>query len=492
MNQWLKQQNWKALLIFTLLNLFFAILLAYNPNDDSYITYRHAQNLVLGRGFVFNPGEKLLGTTAPLHGLILGLLGFVYPNFPFWASAISLVASILLSYTIFLLLKGHKQPIAAWIAGLLVIFGLSTHYAYPLETILLTALSWGAIYAYWKDRFAWVAVFSALAVLTRSDAAFLVVSIFLMDLLLRKDLRKLIRSGFLAVALTVPWFLFSYFYYRSIFPNTAATKTGWVGHEFVFLEQLLTRGVYTNFSNSIIGGGVLIIAAAGLIRLFTRDWKYLRVIPLWMAIYLIAYTGMQIFWPHTWYYYPITISISVLFALGMDTIASQVVDFFKRRSPHVRWIRILVYAFLFTGVACLFILNTKDAFEFRERIPYTFFNGGRDRLYKTTADWLVEHTPPDATVAYHEPGTIAYYSDRKMIDMVGLVTSGVGDEMKRTNQPGVSIDWTIENFHPDVFLQLKHKGEDYEKFLDLAKQYELITKIEFEEVEYFLLLYERK
>ena len=39
--------------------------------DDAYITFRYARNLLAGNGFVFNPGERVLGTTTPLFTLIL-------------------------------------------------------------------------------------------------------------------------------------------------------------------------------------------------------------------------------------------------------------------------------------------------------------------------------------------------------------------------------------------------------------------------------------
>lgn len=45
--------------------------------DDAYITYRYARNLLSGNGFVFNPGEPILVTTPPLHGLLLAILGAV-------------------------------------------------------------------------------------------------------------------------------------------------------------------------------------------------------------------------------------------------------------------------------------------------------------------------------------------------------------------------------------------------------------------------------
>ena len=39
--------------------------------DDSYITFRYARNLLTGEGFVYNPGERVLGTTTPLYTLLM-------------------------------------------------------------------------------------------------------------------------------------------------------------------------------------------------------------------------------------------------------------------------------------------------------------------------------------------------------------------------------------------------------------------------------------
>src|SRR5690242_9325867 len=58
--------------------------------DDAYITFRYARNLADGLGLVYNPGEWVLGTTAPLWALILGAgyrLGLT--DLPWLATAIS-------------------------------------------------------------------------------------------------------------------------------------------------------------------------------------------------------------------------------------------------------------------------------------------------------------------------------------------------------------------------------------------------------------------
>lgn len=43
------------------------------PIYDAHIAFRYARNLAEGLGFVYNPGELVLGTTTPIWGLMLGV-----------------------------------------------------------------------------------------------------------------------------------------------------------------------------------------------------------------------------------------------------------------------------------------------------------------------------------------------------------------------------------------------------------------------------------
>src|ERR1700682_2995626 len=55
--------------------LFAARLLPDGLFDDAYITFRYAANVARGFGLVFNPGERVLGTTSPLFTFILAAAG---------------------------------------------------------------------------------------------------------------------------------------------------------------------------------------------------------------------------------------------------------------------------------------------------------------------------------------------------------------------------------------------------------------------------------
>ncbi len=50
----------------------------YGPHivDDAYITFRYARNMAEGKGLVYNPGERIQGSSTPLFLMLLGGLGF--------------------------------------------------------------------------------------------------------------------------------------------------------------------------------------------------------------------------------------------------------------------------------------------------------------------------------------------------------------------------------------------------------------------------------
>jgi len=56
--------------------------------DDSFITYRYSRNFAQGIGLVYNAGDNVLSTTAPLYAILLGVLSFIIPDFHLLGSLI--------------------------------------------------------------------------------------------------------------------------------------------------------------------------------------------------------------------------------------------------------------------------------------------------------------------------------------------------------------------------------------------------------------------
>ncbi|HQQ79233.1 MAG TPA: hypothetical protein PLB01_17930, partial [Thermoanaerobaculia bacterium] len=93
--------------------------------DDAYITFRYARNLVEGAGLVYNPGERVLGTSAPLFALILAglrsLTGAAIPALAFLVGAACLPACAVAGYRL------ARRAAGPLLAGVFVAAALSPH-----------------------------------------------------------------------------------------------------------------------------------------------------------------------------------------------------------------------------------------------------------------------------------------------------------------------------------------------------------------------------
>ena len=86
--------------------------------DDPYITFRYARNWADGNGFVFNTGERVMGTTAPFYALILGAGALAGIDIPFLAGCMTVASIALVGILIFRLLEHEGHAVAGAVAGL--------------------------------------------------------------------------------------------------------------------------------------------------------------------------------------------------------------------------------------------------------------------------------------------------------------------------------------------------------------------------------------
>ncbi len=205
------------------------------PIDDSYITFRYARNLVSGNGFVFNPGERVQGTTTPLYALLMAGLALPsgganapFPSLALGVNALADAATCLLLWQIGRRLKAGWAGLAAglvWsIAPYSVTFAIG-----GLETSLYVFLLTAMVAAYLWQRHTLTALCAALALLTRPDAVLLAGPLAL-DRLWRtlKRGRKNERLEWDEVlAFTLPclaWGAFATAYFGSPIPHSVTAK----------------------------------------------------------------------------------------------------------------------------------------------------------------------------------------------------------------------------------------------------------------------------
>jgi tetratricopeptide (TPR) repeat protein len=78
----------------------------------------------------------------------------------------------------------------------------------------------------------------------------------------------------------------------------------------------------------------------------------------------------------------------------------------------------------------------------QERVPYQDYCAYIGSRQVKAAQWIREHLPANAVVATHDVGALAYYSNRRIVDMVGLVSPGM---IERIGDLGRLREFLIEN-----------------------------------------------
>ncbi|MFQ5767771.1 MAG: hypothetical protein ACE5ID_07290, partial [Acidobacteriota bacterium] len=179
---------------------------AGNTVDDAYITFRHARNLMEGRGLVYNPPDPVLGTSSPAYALLLaGLAGVSgssdLPRLALWLNTFTDALLVLAMFTLMRRLGrdlGSTGQIAALAAAGLValdakIVDFSTG---GMESSLFTGLLLAVALLVSCGRTEAAAVLAGCSVWVRPDGGLLVAA-FLIGLWLSR--RKIpIREGLLA------------------------------------------------------------------------------------------------------------------------------------------------------------------------------------------------------------------------------------------------------------------------------------------------------
>jgi len=192
--------------------------------DDPFVTYRYAENLAAGHGFVYNEGERILSTTAPLYALLLAAGRLVTSDLPAlsnWIGILSLWGGACLIYRICV---RFGQLAAGIVAGLLYatfpLLWLSLGFEVPFY--LLLAL--GGFYCSFSGKLALAALLMAAATLTRADGVIPAGVMFLGQWLEAKGQRPMVKGLLIYLLALAPALIALTVYFGSPVPVTLAAK----------------------------------------------------------------------------------------------------------------------------------------------------------------------------------------------------------------------------------------------------------------------------
>jgi hypothetical protein len=241
--------------------------------DDAFITFRYARNILMGTGFVYNPGEHVLGTTTPLYTFLLTIIGSVTGgvNAPFNWISLTINALSDAGTCILLVSLGRKAGFSiagaaaalAWaVAPFSVTFaigGLET----SLYVFLLTAMCTSFLFC--SHRL--TALLAVLALLTRPDAALLVAPLVITRLVnVYRGVDRRIQFGellFFFVPAAI-WLIFSTIYFGSPIPNSVLAKSAAYQLEpMEGLVRLIQHYATPFFSQNVMG--TFIAVSSGIV-----------------------------------------------------------------------------------------------------------------------------------------------------------------------------------------------------------------------------------
>ncbi len=396
-------------------SLWAAFRTAGELSDDAYITLRYAENFARGHGLVFNPGERAFGCTEPLLALVLGIARWISGvPLPILATTFHALGLLALASLVLVGAARSGRTLSGAIAGSLLLalpFSWSLQgFAWPWVASLLAV---AALLA--ERRPGLSGVVAGLAVGFRPDA---LLGVGLVALLAgarlgggRKPLLRLVAGAALTIGLLA---LSAWLWFGQVLPATLAAKQAFA----LGTERAGTRSgwgfwpaawpafvrVFGTWLAPVAVAAGLLGAALGLARFRRRADPVFAVLVTFGAALAVAYPLLGVSF---WSWYVILPLLAVLLGLAECL-----------QPPAIRggrWGRRLL------ALPALLALAAAVFFAVRQwRTADT--PGPRVELYRQVAAWIAQSTPPAARVAAFEVGTLAYYSDRPVDDLLGLVS----------------------------------------------------------------------
>lgn len=367
--------------------------------DDAAITYRYALNLAEARGFVYNEGERLQGTSTPLYTLALAALHRLSSlDIPSLSNFLNLVFSILT----LLLTCRFAQDMAGsgkigFLAGLFLL-ALGPFVALSMagmETPLYTFLTLACLHHYWHRRYLALGILGGLLVVTRVDgmvlAGFLGLLMTWKLVLGRMRWQDWLRTLLPFALIAGAWQLFAWLYFGSLLPQSFLAKQehGKAASAFWPLVHFF-QWQY------------LFLLPTLLLAVFMRRQapRALGLLLAFAALYLLAYlvAGLDFY---DWYLVPLMPLFALLFALAAGLL---------RERP--RWQAALVGSFLLLGFGC-------SAYEVARTKAYLC----RFEVNRVIAgNWLARHVSPEAWLEAGAIGHVGWRYRGRILDAAKLVT----------------------------------------------------------------------
>ena len=422
--------------------------------DDGLIYARYIQNLISGNGLVYNTGEYVNGLTSPLFAWLSLAPAWLFGDARHGAMLISVLAAmgtVVVFHRVLILFIAERR-----IAALATLFAAGSGMTYinlGMETSLFTFMVGLCLYLYFKDEFFPLGICVGLAILTRPEAVFLVPAMALNTWVYKRPWPDF-RCYIVPAILVLGQFVFNGLYYGALLPSSGLAKIsqGAMGHWgynsfLIGLGERLLNGFGLPWQLLIFGSRavpVLLLIVAAFSLLPARARQYLLVSVTFLGLYTGFFAGLNI--PGQWWYYAIHFTIfSTYVVLGIFWLYRQL------KSRHQG-----IFRNACIGLFALMLI-------WQGAINLVLHGNTVREDYRQFGLWIAENTPADASVALAEIGTVGWYSERRIIDILGLVTSGNADFVAE----GDYRSWL--ELHPPDYILAREPPRFFERAVTLLQ-----------------------
>jgi len=457
----------------------FAARLIPSPRtiDDAFITFRYARNLLEGLGFVYNTGERVLGTTTPLYTLLLAALSLVtgWRDFPRLALLINAAAD---AVTCVLLVRLGARLSGQRLAGLSVavlwaIAPMSVTFAIGgMETSVFILLLTLTAELYLTGRTRRAAFTAALLLLTRPDGV-LFVGPLILDWLWsrwRRQAKDELVRGFASapiifITTLLPWTIMATVYFGSPIPHSVMAKAqAYLVDPGSALIRLIQHYGTPFFENEVLGNfwnlaGAIVYLFIGLVGALAAFRREARTWPLalypWLYFSAFAVANPFLF---RWYLAPPLPFYFLLIFTGLTQLGTSQ----RFRFLSVAFCLLPFAFFLFTSLRAWTLQPDHGP---QRPAPQMAWHA-LELIYEDIGRDLARRVTPQQTViAAGDIGALGYYSNARILDTVGLVSPRTVHYYPLDPALYTSIDYAIApqlivDEQPDYVVLLETYGRN--------------------------------
>jgi len=373
------------------------------PLDDPWIHLTFARNLAEHGTFRYFPGDRAVqGSTSPLFTLLLAAGWKLSHDEKLLGHALGIGAHA--GFLALLALWARRRGLeCVWVAAAVAVVAFEPRVvilaASGMETslfLLLVAASFAAHAGRWRTV---EGVALGLATWARPEGL-LLAAVMAIDLARSRDRRGMLRGAAAMAAILASYAAFNRFVGGTFLPSTFAAKTAYYGRDprWDFITDDVVAALAT------WGWAVLLpFAAWGAAATVRRAWRRADGAAAeagWVSGLVLAYVVLLPF-AHRFERYLVP-ALPALAVLGVG--AARAVS--SRRAA----------GFAVAAAVGLNAARVPGAF-----VEYATFCRYHLERHERAGRWLAANTPPDAVIAAHDVGALAFYSRRRVVDPVGIV-----------------------------------------------------------------------